>query len=126
MQLPHIALVLRQGLDRETLERHFGVAEGLIPMWIADMDFPAAPAIRAALQAEVDLGYMGYFGNADPHDRAVANWYRDRHGWNVDPGCVRYTHGVVSGFADVLATFTTLTKCMTATPAGNTFVCTEL
>ena len=90
----------------DALERVFGRDDPeIIPMWVADMDFPASPAIRAALQDEIDRGYMGYFGNADPHDRAVANWYRDRHGWNVDPGCVRYTHGVVSGFADALAAF---------------------
>ncbi len=77
----------------------------VIPMWVADMDFAASPAIRAALQAEIDLGYMGYFGITARADRAVANWYKTRHGWDVDPGCVRYTHGVVSGFGDVLATF---------------------
>ena len=90
----------------DAIKRVFGRDDPeIIPMWVADMDFPAAPTIKAALQAEIDLGFTGYFGNADPHDRAVAHWYRDRHGWEVDPGCVRYTHGVVSGFGDVLAAF---------------------
>ncbi len=78
----------------------------MIPMWVADMDFAAAPAIRAALQAEVDRGYLGYFGNPAPVADAVARWYGDRHGWNVDPGWVRFTHGVVNGYGVVLATFT--------------------
>lgn len=77
----------------------------IIPMWVADMDFAAAPAIRAALQAEIDRGYMGYYGVNAPVDQAVANWYKTRHGWAVDPGCVRYTHGVVSGYGDTIAAF---------------------
>ncbi|MDE0521388.1 MAG: PatB family C-S lyase [Boseongicola sp.] len=102
-------LVLRgsHAAKYDNLGQAFGVDDPeIIPMWVADMDFPAAPAIRAALQAEVDLGYCGYFGNAGAAGQAVAAWYRSRHGWDdIDPGWVRYTHGVVSGFGDVLATF---------------------
>ncbi len=90
----------------DKLGQVFGVDDpDMIPMWVADMDFAAAPAVRAALQAEVDRGYIGYFGVTEPVDRAVADWYRDRHGWDVDPTWVRYTHGVVSGFGDAIAAF---------------------
>ncbi|MEM8801886.1 MAG: PatB family C-S lyase [Pseudomonadota bacterium] len=77
----------------------------IIPMWVADMDFAAAPAIRAALQAEIDRGYMGYWGVDEPVSQAVADWYKARHGWAVEPGWVRYTHGVVSGYGDTIAAF---------------------
>lgn len=88
------------------IARAFGVDDpDIIPMWVADMDFAAAPAIRAALQAEVDRGYFGYYTDPSSVDRAVADWYEARHGWAVDPRCVRYTHGVVNGFGDVIATF---------------------
>lgn len=84
----------------------FGVDDPeIIPMWVADMDFAASPAIRAALQAEIDRGYMGYYGVNDPVDEAVAHWYQARHGWHVDPSWVRYTHGVVSGYGDAIAAF---------------------
>ena len=90
----------------DAIEKVFGVdGADVIPMWIADMDYAAAPAIKAALQAEIDLGFTGYFGVPDPVNRAVADWYASRHGWEVDPGWVRYTHGVISGFGDVIATF---------------------
>ncbi len=78
----------------------------LIPMWVADMDFPAAPAVLAALQAEVDRGYLGYFGDLLPVQTAVSDWYRDQHGWGVDPSHVRLTHGVISGYGVTLATCT--------------------
>ena len=77
----------------------------MIPMWVADMDWPAAPAILSALNAEVERGYMGYFGDAGPTQKAVADWYARRHGWTFDPSHVRFTHGVISGFADAIATF---------------------
>lgn len=84
--------------------KSFGVHDpDMIPMWVADMDFVAAPAIREALQKELDLGVFGYFTDPTPVNRAVAAWYKDRHGWGVDPDCIRYTHGVVNGFGDALA-----------------------
>ncbi len=90
----------------DNIERVFGTSDpDVIPMWVADMDFAAAPAIRAAMQAEVDRGYFGYFANPAPMNDAVASWYQRRHGWDVDPSWVRYTHGVVNGFGDVLAAF---------------------
>lgn len=90
----------------DNISKAFGIdARDVIPMWVADMDFAAAPAIRAALQAEIDRGYFGYFADTSATDRAVANWYERRHGWKIDTGWIRYTHGVVNGFGDVLAAF---------------------
>ena len=37
-----------------------GQGEGLIPLWVADMDFEVAPAIREALQKRVEHGVFGY------------------------------------------------------------------
>ncbi len=88
------------------IAKSFGVDDpDIIPMWVADMDFAAAPVIREALQKEIDRGYFGYFSNPAPMNAAVAAWMQSRHGWNIDPNWVRYTHGVVNGFADVLAAF---------------------
>jgi len=90
----------------DSIAKVYGVDDpDIIPMWVADMDFAAAPAIRAALQAEIERGYMGYYSVTDPVDQAVANWYRNRHGWSVAPRVVRYTHGVVSGYGDTIAAF---------------------
>ena len=77
-----------------------------IPMWVADMDFPAAPAIRNALSDEAERGYFGYFGAPEAANQAVAGWYGRQHGWHFDPSWVRYTHGVVSAFGDALAACT--------------------
>lgn len=59
----------------------------VIPAWIADMDFPVAPEIRAALRAVIDGDDFGY----PPHDlngragEAFCRWMLTRHGWMPDP-----------------------------------------
>jgi cystathionine beta-lyase len=77
-----------------------------IAMWVADMDFRPPPAVTRALQAEVDHGVHGYFGDDSAARAAVAGWMRDRHGWEVDPAAIATTHGIVAGFALCLQAFT--------------------
>jgi cysteine-S-conjugate beta-lyase len=80
-------------------------ASDVIPMWVADMDFATAPAVRAALEAEVARGYFGYFGNPDPVSDAVAGWVARHHGWTVDPKHVRYSRGVIGSLYYALEAF---------------------
>ncbi|HTP57422.1 MAG TPA: PatB family C-S lyase, partial [Spirochaetia bacterium] len=56
---------------------------GLIPLWLADMDFAAPPQIVRALQAAVDQGIYGYTLEPDSWFDAAAGWLRRRHGWEV-------------------------------------------
>jgi cystathionine beta-lyase len=85
----------------------YGVApdDGLA-MWVADMDFRPPRSVTAALQAEIDHGVHGYFGDDRAHKAAVVGWMRDRHGWDVDPATIATTHGLVAGFALCLQAFT--------------------
>jgi cystathionine beta-lyase len=78
----------------------------MIPMWVADMDFRAAQPVLDALQREVDRGVIGYFNKPMPVMETVARWYETQHGWAVDPGCIRFTHGVIGGYGVALKTFT--------------------
>ncbi len=74
-----------------------GDGEDVIPMWVADMDFAAAPAIRATLEAENARGYFGYFGVPGPVADAVSAWTGRKHGWHPDPAHIRFTRGVIGG-----------------------------
>lgn len=80
-------------------------ADDAIAMWVADMDFPAAPCIRDALRADVERGFMGYPANAPAVKKSVSRWMEDRHNWPVDPDWIRFTHGVIAGLAMVLDAF---------------------
>lgn len=78
----------------------------VIPMWVADMDFAAAPAIREAIAAEAERGYFGYFGMPRPVAEAVASWMGTRHELPVDPSHVRFTVGVIGGLKIALEAYT--------------------
>ncbi|WP_432512155.1 MalY/PatB family protein [Kineococcus sp. SYSU DK001] len=58
----------------------------VLPMFIAEMDFPLAPAITAALQQALADGDTGY---VNPHDTGAAEAYaayaRDAWDWEIDP-----------------------------------------
>lgn len=61
--------------------------DDVIPAWVADMDFPTAPAVTEALRALVDNGDLGY-NIASFDDRVVhawADWSERRFGWRPDP-----------------------------------------
>ena len=65
----------------------------VIPLWVAEMDFPPAPVITEHLTGLVERGDVG-----DPPDPpetaagefadAVAGWMKERHGWAIDPEMV--------------------------------------
>jgi len=77
-----------------------GVAAGDgIPMWVADMDFRPPSCVQAALQRMLDHGLYGYFGDDTASRESICWWMRHRHGWQVDPAAIFYTHGLVNGTA---------------------------
>lgn len=76
------------------------------PLWVADMDFPCAPPVQEALQAKLGARVFGYQIVPDAFGEAVADWWRVRHGWAVDPRWVIFCTGVVPAV-------TTLVKCLT-------------
>jgi bifunctional pyridoxal-dependent enzyme with beta-cystathionase and maltose regulon repressor activities len=62
----------------------------LIPAWVADMDFPVAPPIRAAITGMLDRGDLGYpdWGQ-HPLADAFAERMQRSFGWSPEPDCVR-------------------------------------
>lgn len=91
----------------DAMEKMFGVpADGGLAMWVADMDFQAAPCIQAAVQRMVDHGIFGYFGNDRPYLDAIRWWMQTRHGWTVEADWIFTTHGLVNGAALCIDAFT--------------------
>ncbi|MFN2144247.1 MAG: MalY/PatB family protein [Anaerolineales bacterium] len=72
--------------------------EDVLPMWVADMDFKAPPAVLEALSEAVAHGVFGYPYYGARVQEAVANWVQERHGWQVSPESVVLLPGVVNGF----------------------------
>ena len=84
---------------------------GALAAWVADMDFPPAPAIVAAVHAVADEGDFGYplwqsARTATPAEEAFAAWSARRHGWHVDVADLMPLADVVQGIQLVLHTVT--------------------
>ncbi|MFN8163360.1 MAG: aminotransferase class I/II-fold pyridoxal phosphate-dependent enzyme [Solirubrobacterales bacterium] len=91
-----------QALHSRRSEKWAGHDADVISMTIAEMDFPTAPPIAAALRAAIDRGDLGY-PPADPTvlNEAFASFARRRMGWEVDPEQVVLIPDVVVGIVEL-------------------------
>ncbi|HMW65121.1 PatB family C-S lyase [Accumulibacter sp.] len=69
----------------------------VIPLWIADMDFPVAPAIREALTAYAQHANFGYRSVPRDLPQLLVDDHRRRYGWAVDPRWIVWLPGLVLG-----------------------------
>ena len=77
-----------------------GKPQDVLPLWVADMDFPTVPAVINTLKKRVDHGIFGY-SEADP-DRfyqVLKQWFRKRHHWDIQKDWLLQTPGVVFALA---------------------------
>lgn len=91
----------------DMMEKLYGVSPGDgLAMWVADMDFRPPQVILDAVQAQVDHGVMGYFGDDSEYNAAIQWWMETRHGWKIDAADIFSTHGLVNGTALCVDAFT--------------------
>ncbi len=83
-----------------------GKPEGLLPLWVADMDFPAAEEIKQALRETVEHGIYGYSEVKQPYFQAVRDWMKNSHGWDVKEEWMVKTPGIVYAIAASVRAFT--------------------
>lgn len=96
--------------------------EGVIPMWVADMDFPTAPCITDALKKRVDHGIFGYTLVPDSYYEAIINWFSRRHQWNIKKDWILYTSGVVPAISCTIKALSLPgEKVLVQTPVYNCF-----
>lgn len=68
---------------------------GEIPLWVADMDFPVAPCITAALTERIAHPVFGYSLVSDGYRDAFCRWQEDRNRWKISPEEVVVVPGVM-------------------------------
>ncbi len=76
-----------------------------LPMWVADMDFPAPRPVLDALHSAVDHGVFGYDKPLAGFYEAVIDWHRLRHHWTPRPEWILLTPGVVTALFHIIQTF---------------------
>jgi cystathionine beta-lyase len=72
-------------------------AKGILPMWVADMDFQSPPEVIAALKERVSHGFFGYSGGYGGWFPALMQWMEKRYGWKPQQEWISTSPGVVAG-----------------------------
>lgn len=93
-------------LKYDAMNTYINASEDSIPMWVADMDFKAAPCIIDALQKKLDHGVFGYGIKPKQFYNSIAQWLNKKHQWPVDPKWISFSPGVVAGFTLAIEKFT--------------------
>ena len=101
-------VISREGTNCEKFDARtqiFGRAD-VIPMWVADMDFAAPPAVVEAIRKRAEHPILGYSYRSDNYWQSIIGWV-DRHsGWKIQREWLDFTPGVVSGIVYALRAFT--------------------
>ncbi|MCR5579809.1 MAG: pyridoxal phosphate-dependent aminotransferase [Prevotella sp.] len=94
----------------------------VIPLWVADMDFKAAPAILEAVKKRAEHGVFGYNIVPESYYEAVISWFRRRHHWEIQREWILYTTAVVPAMSCVIKALTMPgEKVLILSPAYNCF-----
>lgn len=83
-----------------------GLPEDVLPLWVADMDFQAPPAVIEALVKRSEHGIFGYTEPGEDYYEGVQNWFRERFGWETQRQWLVQTPGVVFALAMAVRAFT--------------------
>ena len=78
----------------------------VIPMWVADMNFPTLPEIQDAIIARAKHPAFGYFSPSDAYFDSIIRWQKDRHGVEgLTRSHIGYENGVLGGVVSALTAF---------------------
>ncbi len=80
--------------------------EGVIPLWVADMDFPVAPAIQEAIRKRANHPVFGYTFVQEDYYEAIISWFQRRHQWTIAREHILYTIGVVPAMSVAIKALT--------------------
>ncbi|WP_347125725.1 aminotransferase class I/II-fold pyridoxal phosphate-dependent enzyme [Microbacterium sp. SY138] len=88
----------------------------VLPLFVAETDFPLAPAISTALQRAVEIGDTGYVASRTPLAESFAAFASRRYGWDPDPARMRSTADVSMGIVEILRRVTQPGERIVVTP----------
>lgn len=107
---------------RNTNSLKWDVAQGELPMWVADMDFQTAPEIREAIMKRAEHGIFGYSVIPDAWYEAYIQWWKMRHGYTMERDWLIFCTGVVPAISSIVRKLTTpAEKVLIQTPVYNIF-----
>lgn len=100
----------------------YNKSEDLLPMWIADMDFRAPPAVIESLTARLQHAVFGYTYVPDLYYQAIQNWFKRRHQFHIEKNWIIVAAGVVPAISAIIKSLTVAgDQVMIQTPVYNRF-----
>lgn len=91
-------------------------ASEILPLWVADMDFPAPPPVTEALKKRLEHPILGYTYMDDDIKYAVASWQSRRNDWQIKEEEIMFQSGVIPAIASILQVFTNPGDAVVVTP----------
>jgi len=88
------SLISRRGSDSVKWRKY---PDNVLPLWVADMDFPSHPRIIDAMTDRLAHPYYGYSCVDDELYGVICDWAARRYGWEIQPEWLLYVPGVVTG-----------------------------
>ena len=115
MKYDFTSIIERKGQDAIALDAvgAGGFAPGapldgydVIPMWVADMNFPTCPSILKAVSERLAKPHFGYFSVRQEYYSGIIRWHEKRNDvTGLTPTCIGYENGVLGGLASALRAF---------------------
>ena len=92
-------------LKHDGRKGYFG-KDDVIPLWVADMDFAAPEAVTHALISRAEHPVYGYTLYPDSLFKAMQEWFKQHHDWQIDRSAIVMCPGVVPSLYAVIQALT--------------------
>ena len=117
MKYDFTSIIDRNGKDAIAMDVETGVRIGflcgdgvkiregfdVIPMWVADMNFPTVPTIPEAIIERAKHPAYGYFNPTEEYFQSIITWHEKRNGvTGLTKECIGYENGVLGGVISAL------------------------
>ncbi|MGM0602065.1 MAG: MalY/PatB family protein [Bacillota bacterium] len=92
----------------DEIEEKFNVgdADEILPFWVADMDFRSPEPVINAVVEKAKQGIYGYTSRPESYNKAIINWYRNRHNWSIKKEWLSFSPGIVPALSFIVNSFT--------------------
>lgn len=70
-------------------------SKDLLPMWVADSDWPTAPAVIDAIKARSEHGAFGYSFPDEKLKKVIVKWLKKHYNWDIKKEWIVFSNGVV-------------------------------
>lgn len=101
-------IIDRKGTDSLKFDfaKRCGKPEGLLPLWVADMDFQTSSLILDEIHKRVEHGIFGYTETGEEYYNIVSGWLKKHHNMDIEKNWIVKTPGVVFALAMAVKAYT--------------------